>query len=472
MTLSNRLCRLLILILVVLPTRLPAADPPATPAEQAARLDAYLAAAHEVRQFQGTVLVAKDGIPVLERGYGHASLELQVRNTPDTKFLLGSITKQFTAALILRLEELGRLSVQDPVVKHLPSYPTEPWSRVTIHHLLTHTGGVPSYTDDEALMSRRVLDASVAEVEATFRDKPLQFEPGTEWRYSNSGYFVLGLIIEAVTGTTYEQFLQDQILTPLRMKNSGYARNEPLLPLRACGYAGKDGTWTNAPRISMSLPFAAGGLYATAHDLLRWEQALDGDKILREESKRRMFTPGLQNYGYGWMIVELKGHRVIAHAGGIDGFTSHLARYPDDRVTVIVLCNNESVEASTIGFNLAAIMLGQPYDLPAKKSPVVISPALLDDYPGVYPIGEKLYRVIRRDGDALYSQRSGGPVFQIFPEARDRFFYEQDHATTITFERDAANVVVACVMHQGGVDQRFEKLTGPAADSLLAAPER
>lgn len=461
-------------ILTVLPLLICAARPAAAqtpdPAEEAARLDAYLRGAEEVRQFQGTVIVARKGIPVLERGYGYASIELKVPNGPETKFLIGSITKQFTATLILRLQEQGRLSVDDPVTKYLPAYPAEPWGRVTLHHLLTHTGGVPSYTDDEALMSRRGLDLTVAEIEETFRDKPLQFEPGSDWRYSNSGYFVLGLVIEAVAGVSYAQFLQDQILTPMRMHATGYAHNETILPNRACGYRGEGGAWQNASHISMCVPFSAGALYATAHDLLVWDAALGAEKVLRAGSKERMFTPVRQNYGYGWMIAEQQGHRLIGHGGGIDGFTSHFARYPDDRVTIIVLCNNEAVEASTVGNDLAAIVFGWPYDLPVRKKPVAIDPARLGDYPGIYPLGDGQYRIIRRDGDGLTSQRSGGPVFRLFPEAKDRFYYEHDHASTITFERDGSGAVVAHVMHQRGSDARIERLTGPVADSLLALP--
>jgi len=448
----------------------PAASQAANPEEEAARLDAYLRAAEQVRQFQGTVIVARKGVPVLERGYGYASLEFKVPNGPETKFLIGSITKQFTAALILRLQEQGRLSVDDPVTKYLPAYPADPWGRVTLHHLLTHPAGVPSYPDDEALMSRRGLDLTVAEIEETFRDKPLQFEPGSDWRYSNSGYFVLGLVIEAVAGTSYEQFLQDQILAPMRMHATGYAHNETILPNRACGYRGEGGSWQNAMHVSMRVPFSAGALYATAHDRLVWDVALGAEKVLRAGSKERMFTPVKQNYGYGWMIADQQGHRLIGHGGGIDGFTSHFARYPDDRVTIIVLCNNEAVEASSVGNDLAAIVFGWPYDLPVRKEPAAIDAARLDDYPGVYPLGDGQYRIIRRDGDGLTSQRSGGPLFRLFPEARDLFFYEHDHASTITFERDGAGMVVAHVMHQRGSDVRIERMTGPVADSLLALP--
>jgi len=442
-----------------------------TAADRAAALDTYLAATNQVRQFQGAVLVAKDGVPVLEKGYGLANVELAVPNTPQMKFLIGSVTKQFTAAAILRLQEQGKLAVDDPLTRHLPSYPRDPGDRITIHHLLSHTSGLGNYTDDAALMARRTVDLPVADLVATFQDQPLLFEPGTAWQYSNSGYVLLGLIVEAASGRTYEEFLQEQFFAPLGMSGTGYAHNDAILPLRACGYALAGDTLVNATRIAMTLPYAAGALYSTVGDLLLWDQALHGDRVLTADSRRQLFTPVRQDYGYGWMMLERAGHRLIFHSGGIDGFTSHLARYPDDGLTIVVLCNNQSVDASGIGFALAAIMLDQPYDLPVQKTPIPVDPATLDDYVGVYDLGGNQHRVIRRSGLALTSQRSGGPVLDLLPEAADRFFFAHDHAITVAFVRDAQGVVVAQVMHQQGVDSRHERIVGAVADSLLALEE-
>lgn len=444
-------------------------SPPAQ-ADTASDLHAYVTAFEQVRKFQGVVLVARDGKPILEKGYGMASIELGVPNTPQTKFLIGSVTKQFTAALILQLQEQGKLDVRDPITRHLPSYPSEPGDRITIHHLLTHTSGLPSYTDDAALMARRTVEMTVEEVIATFKDQPLQFEPGTQFRYCNSGYFLLGAIIEAATGEAYEKVLQERILTPLGMTETGYAHNETVLPMRACGYSSEGGTWSNALRIAMSLPYAAGSLYSTARDLLRWDRALLGTDVLSEESKAAMFTPALENYGYGWMIAERNGRRLISHDGGIDGFTSHFARYPDEKTTIVVLCNNESVQASAVGSGCASILFGEPYDLPVIKTPASIDPSTLDDFVGAFRASETHFRVIRRDGDALYSQRTGGQSLRIYPEAKDKFYYENDNSTTVTFVRGEGGAVVAQIMRQGGVETRCERLSGTIADSLLAEP--
>ncbi|HOX27200.1 MAG TPA: serine hydrolase [Candidatus Krumholzibacteria bacterium] len=444
---------------------------PAAAADKAADLDAYLGAAQDVRQFQGAVLVAKDGVPVLAKGYGLASVELAVPNTPQTKFLIGSITKQFTATAILQLQEQGKLSVDDPITKHLPWYPSAPGDVVTIHHLLSHTSGLGNYTEDAALMARRSVEMPIEDLVATFRDRPLLFAPGTQWRYSNSGYVLLGLIIEAASGLSYEDYLEQRIFAPLKLTGSGYAHNETILPQRACGYAVADGALVNAARIAMSLPYSAGAVYSTVGDLFAWVQALHGDAVLTAGSKRQMFTPVLQDYGYGWMMLERAGHRLIFHNGGIDGFTSHLARYPDDGLTIVVLCNNEAVDASGVGFALAAIMFDQPYDRPMRKTPIAADPASFDDYAGVYRLGESQYRVIRREGDALTSQRTGGPVFNLLPEAPDRFFFTHDHAITVTFVRDGQGAVVAQIMHQQGEDTRHDKIAGAVADSLMALQE-
>lgn len=437
----------------------------------AAAMDAYLKAAQEVMHFQGTVLVARDGATVLEKGYGPASLELAVPNTPATKFLIGSVTKQFTAAAILQLQEQGKLSVQDPISRHLPAWPRETGDRITIHHLLSHTSGLPNYTDDGVLMARRALEMPLDDLCASFRDKPLDFEPGTSWAYSNSGYVVLGLIIEAVSGTSYEEYLREHLLGPAGMRDSGYAHHETIIPGRACGHVFRDGQWTNSTYIAMSVPYAAGALYATAADLLRWDRALRGDKLLSAASQAQMFTPVRDGYGYGQMIGERYGHREIMHGGGIDGFSAHLASYPDDRLTVVVLCNNEAVSASAVGFSLAAIALGQPYDVPVVKKPAAIAAERLADYAGAYRIAEGQYRLVRRDGDHLTSQRAGGPPRLLLPEGGDRFFYEHDNASTVTFERDAQGRVVAHVIHQQGVDTRCERMAGALADSLLATPD-
>jgi CubicO group peptidase (beta-lactamase class C family) len=425
--------------------------------DPAAAIDAYVHAAQDVQHFQGTVLVARDGVPLLEKGYGLASRELGVPNTPATKHLIGSLTKQFTAAAILQLQERGLLSVQDPIAKHLPAWPRATAERVTIHQLLSHTAGIPSYTDDAVLMARRTVEITLDELCATFQDKPLDFEPGTSWSYSNSGYVILGRIIEAVSGETYEQYLRAHILDPAGMSDTGYSHLETIIPNRASGHVWRDGGWANAPRVAMSMPYAAGALHTTAADLLRWDQALYGETILSARSKEQMFTPVRQDYGYGQIIVERFGHREIMHAGGIDGFSAYLARYPDDRLTIIVLGNNESVPAYNIGMNIAAILFEQPYDLPATRTPVAIDPAVFARCVGDYELAPDFVISVRARDGRFFTQATGQPELEIFAISESEF-YLQDVEARLSFQGDATGAVTGLILHQVGREMPARKI--------------
>ncbi len=439
-------------------------------ADKAAELDTYLKAAHEVLKFQGAVLVARDGQPILEKGYGMADVELGVPNQPDNKFLIGSITKQFTATAIMQLQEQGKLDVNNPISAYLPDYPKPMADQVTLKHLLTHTSGIPSYTDNGTVMASRTVDMSLDSLMATFDSLPLDFEPGSKYYYSNSGYVVLGAIVEKVSGKSYEDYLQEHIFKPLEMQNTGYAHNDRIITGRAQGYTiDNDGHVINAKRIAMSIPFSAGALYSTVGDLLKWDQALYTEKVLSSKSLKAMWTPMLNGYGYGWHIGEKFGHRVIGHSGGIDGFSSDFARFVDDRVTVVVFSNNEAASASQIGAQLAAIVFDQPYDIPVIKEPIAIDTALLSEYAGVYKIKDGDYRVMTAEDGQLYSQRTGGGRSKVFPEAKDKFYWEWDNAITVTFVRDESGRIIAHIVHQMGEDGRAERIEGPEADSVLSS---
>src|SRR5580698_9862694 len=231
------------------------------------------------KQFMGAALVARDGKVLLSKGYGFANLEWGVANSPASKFRLGSITKQFTAACILLLEERGKLKVDDPVKKYMTDAPAA-WDKVTIFNLLTHTSGIPSFTGFPDYSSTEAVPTTPEKLVARFRDKPLEFQPGEKWNYSNSGYVLLGYLIEKISGESYEKFVQENIFTPLGMKDSGYDSNSTIIPHRASGYSlGPNGP-VNAGYINMTVPLSAGGLYSTTDDLLRWEQGLFSGKLL------------------------------------------------------------------------------------------------------------------------------------------------------------------------------------------------
>src|SRR3984957_17979708 len=247
------------------------------------------------KQFMGSVLVARGETVVLDKGYGFANLEWNIPNTPTTKFRLGSITKQFTAASILLLEERGKLKTDDPVKKYMADAPAA-WDKVTIYNLLTHTSGIANFTSFPDYASTETAPTTPEKLVARFRDKPLEFQPGEKWNYSNSGYVLLGYLIEKISGTPYAQFVQENIFAPLEMRDSGYDSSAAIIKHRASGYTPSDKGPVHAGYIDMSIPFSAGSLYSTTHDLLRWEQGLFGGKLLSAASLKKMTTPFKENY--------------------------------------------------------------------------------------------------------------------------------------------------------------------------------
>ncbi|HEY6230679.1 MAG TPA: serine hydrolase domain-containing protein, partial [Pyrinomonadaceae bacterium] len=265
-------------VILLLATTLATAQQPSIQSERATRME-QIVQAYVPGKFMGTVLVAQDGKIVLDKGYGFANLEWDIPNTPRTKFRLGSLTKQFTAASILLLEERGKLKIEDPVKKYMPDAPAA-WDKITIFHLLTHTSGIPSFTGFADYRSREAEAITPEKLVEWFRDKPLEFEPGTKWNYSNSGYVLLGYLIEKISGQSYAEFVQQNIFTPLGMKDSGYDSNSAIIAHRAAGYTPGNSGPVNAGFVHMSIPFSAGALYSTTEDLLRWEQGLFGGKVL------------------------------------------------------------------------------------------------------------------------------------------------------------------------------------------------
>ena len=432
-------------------------------------LDDYLNACHEIWKFHGAVLVAQNGEVIFKKGYGMANIELGVPNSPEMKFQIGSITKQFTATAIMQLQEKGLLNLDDPITKHLPEYPQETGDKITIHHLLSHTSGIPNYTDIPDIMSRKSLPVTVDELLAIFKDKPLEFEPGEKYKYSNSGYVVLGAIVEAVSGKTYEDYIQENILEPLNMHNSGYDHRDRIIENRAAGYTQDEkGDLRNADFVHMSAPFAAGALYSTVEDMLIWDQALYTEKVLKKSSLQRMFTPVKKNYGYGWVIEENFGRKQIGHNGGIDGFHTTFNRWVDDNVCIAVFSNNDSAPVENIASGLAAIIFEKPYDVPVIKTPIDVDPKVFADYEGVYEIEEDDYRFVTSEDTALYSQRGTSVRFRLYPEAEDKFYFEHDHTVTLIFVRDGNGKVIRHVIHQRGEDNPAEKLEGEKAEKILA----
>jgi CubicO group peptidase (beta-lactamase class C family) len=407
------------------------------------------------KQFMGTVLVAQDGKILLDQGYGFANLEWQVPNTPTTKFRLGSITKQFTAASILLLEERGKLKVEDPVKKYMPDAPAA-WDKITIFHLLTHTSGIPNFTSFPDYGSREAEPMTPQKLVEWFRDKPLDFEPGEKWKYSNSGYALLGYLIEKISGQSYADFLQQNIFTPLGMKDSGYDSNSALITRRAAGYARDKNGPLNAGFVHMSIPFAAGALYSTTEDLLRWEQGLFGGKVLKPESLSKMTTPFKQDYAFGLSVTNKNGHKMIAHGGGIQGFNTSLAYYPDDKLVIAVLANMNGNFADQIATDLGQVAHGEKVVLAAERKEITLPAKTLAQYVGTYELTPAVSIVISLEGDQLMGQATGENKAPIFPESETMFFLKVVDARVEFFKNDKGEVT-HLMLHLGGRDQKGVK---------------
>jgi CubicO group peptidase (beta-lactamase class C family) len=327
-----RLARASIAVIVLL-TVVGAAQTP-----DVARLDQIVQGYVQRSVFMGAVLVAQGDEVVLNKGYGSANLEWNIPNTPTTKFRLGSITKQFTAASILLLEQRGMLKIDDPVKTYVKDAPAS-WDPITIRHLLTHTSGLFNFTSLPGFAQTQAMPSTPEQSIAKISDRPLDFPPGEKMSYSNTGYIVLGYIIEKLTGQMYGTFVEQNIFTPLGMKDSGYDSNTALIPRRASGYTPGPNGPTNSVFSHMSVPHAAGGLYSTTEDLLRWERALFGGKVVSADALREMTTPVKNSYAFGLVVREINGRKEIWHNGGISGFNTSMSYYPASKITVIVLGN-------------------------------------------------------------------------------------------------------------------------------------
>ena len=437
-------------------------DGKSTPAPNLARMDQVVQSFVKDKQFMGAVLVARGNDVLLDKGYGFANLEWNIPDSPKTKFRLGSITKQFTAASILLLEERGKLKVDDPVKKYMPDAPAA-WDKITIFNLLTHTSGIPSFTSFPDYRKLEPFSATPEELVTRFRDKPLDFPPGEKWSYSNSGYVLLGYLMEKISGESYAQFVEDNIFKPLGMMDSGYDSNSTVIENRASGYAPGQNGIVNAGYIDMTIPLSAGGLYSTTEDLLRWEQGLFGGKLLSPASVKKMTTPFKNDYAFGLGVHSVNGHEEIAHGGGIEGFNTALAYYPDEKLTVVVLGNVNGSAPQEIATDLHTIAEGGSVVLTSERKVVKIDPKKFDGYVGSYQLAPGFILKVSREGDRFMTQVTGQGQVEIFPEGDHDFFAKVVNAQ-ITFVANSQGQATELILHQGGRDQHAPRVEGVTAE--------
>lgn len=385
------------------------------------------------------VAVVKDGEVIHRKGYGLANIEWNIPITPDTVFRLASISKQFTAVAIMMLAERGKLSVDDLLTDFLPDYPTSGHD-ITIHHLLTHTSGIASYTSiPEFLQRDGYIDRTTTEMVDYFKSRPFDFRPGARYLYNNSGYFLLGVIIEKVSGQSYEDFLRENIFAPLGMAQSYYMHTAPIIPKRASGYhPSPDGGFINAPYLSMTAPYAAGSLGSTVDDLVKWDQALRRNTLIKAETLKRMHQPTTLNdgstsdYGYGWVCGQYHEHAIVHHSGGIHGFSTNMIHYFDDGLGVIVLSNFAGFETGKVMMAISRRILGLP---DAIRTPITLDEAALQKAAGAYLLSTaQAIPVTVENGKLIISL---GLPMAFLPTSSASFYRESDPEMVLIFEDEA-----------------------------------
>ncbi len=421
------------------------------------------------------VLVSQGGKVLFEKGYGYASLENQIPVTPETKFRIGSITKQFTAAAILRLQEQGKLSVNDPLLKYFPDFPKG--SEVKLHHLLTHTSGIHSYTERPDFLQTVASPVKTEDLIQTIKSDPYDFEPGVKWAYCNSGYFLLGAIVEKVSGQSYADFLRTQFFEPLGMKDTGVHSYDAILPHEATGYSYGGGILKKALNWDMSRAGGAGAIYSTVADLQRWNEAVFNGKVLNQMSLKAAWTPvnvgsprqaSDEGYGYGWFIGKFRGLPEIQHGGGLQGFVSQLSRYPQEHFTVVVLANAAppmpGVVPGELARDIAQFYLGQTMEIRRSPKAVTLSAEALESFVGRYDYSG-VTLTVTREGNRLFAQLTGQPKFEIFPKSENEFFWKVVDAQ-VTFVKDEKGRVIKALHRQGPVAIEAPKLENQAAIQL------
>lgn len=400
----------------------------------------------------GIVLVVKDGQTVLRRAYGMADTVKGVNMAPEMAMRIGSMTKQFTATAILLLADEGKLSVEDEIGKYLPDYPTQ-GKKITIEHLLTHTSGIVSYTGKPGYPQRAPQDTTVAAQIDSFKNDPLQFEPGSAWRYNNSGYYLLGAIIEKLSGQPYHQFLAQRIFVPLGMDHTAYEGHERSQWPSAAGHSPLEKGFGAARPLGKNQSYAAGELVSTVDDLAKWDAAV-GRELLKPATWQRALTSYRlsdgkdSHYGYGWEMSLIQGEPTIGHSGSTRGFRSYGLRLPNKGVYVAVLTNGDAgtVVPDVVARRAAAVAIGKP--LPEFRE-VALDAAALDAVAGVYSLDKDTQRVFRRDGEFLSLLRTGRGPLVLKAMSADAFFVP-DTVDWLVFQRDGGGKVTGVTYHQDG----------------------
>jgi len=415
-----------------------------------AELDGFLRAYEQIELFSGAVLVVGDGRALLSKGYGMSDYGERIPNSPNTRFRIGSLTKAFTAMAVMQLEDRKALSFSDTLAKFIPDYPDG--DEITIHHLLTNSSGIVDHTELPGYdTDRRVRPCALEETIGTFKHKPLNFEPGTKFEYSNSNYILLGRIIEECSGQSYGCFLDENVFEPLGMNGSSFEYSDRTYDDFARGYTLIDGGLAPARERVMANGHASGAIFSTIEDMFLWDRALHSDKLTSSEKLQRMFEPFRGGYAYGWVVGDHLGRKAVRHAGETDGFNAMFSRYPDEDVSIIILANLDRSPVDRISEGLASIVFGMPYELPKKALTGEEIYRNYPDYVGEYRLTPTLVLTIAREGDRLFCQATGQRKLELHAESASEFFLREARAS-ISFVRDGDGNVSKLILHQAGKD--------------------
>lgn len=424
--------------------------------DQALRMEQIVQSYVADNQFMGSVLIAQSGYVLLNKGYGFANLEWKIPNSPTTKFRLGSLTKQFTAAAILLLEERNQLNTTDPVNKYLVDAPPA-WNNITIFNLLTHTSGIPNYTKFPDFVAMTTIAKTPEQQIELFRNKPLEFQPGSNYEYCNSGYVLLGYLIEKISGLSYQDFIVKNIFKPLEMNDSGYDSHSEIILHRASGYEMTPNGFRNTDYLDMSIPYAAGSLYSTTQDLFCWQEKLFEGNFISPQSLNKMIQPFKNTYGLGVIIQSFYGHKAITHGGGINGFNTFMIYFPEDKLTIIVLANLIALGfvPQSLGLNLAKLAYKKPVISPSERKEILLSPKILTQFIGSYTLTpESIYYttqtstlVICVEDDHLVAQITNQSKVKLFPESETKFFSKIPDVQ-IEFFKDKQDKIMRLALYQ------------------------
>lgn len=421
--------------------------------DRAKQLDSLVGYYAREDNYNGVVFVAKGGKVLLNKGYGFKDVKTGEKNTPATIFQIGSLTKQFTAEVILMLAKDKKLNLTDNIGKYFPGYPNG--QRINIAHLLSHTSGIYNYTSDSAFAEGLQFKAVTQEqMLALFRDKPIDFEPGSKFDYSNSNYILLGYIIEKVTGKKYEEVLAGYILKPAGMKNSGIDFAGLKDKNKAVGYDLVDQAQSvAAPVTHYTSSYSAGAMYTTVSDMYAWHKALQEYKFVPKDWQEKAYTPYHDRYGFGWMIDTIFEKRVLVHGGGISGFTSSIVRIQEDDVCIVMLENNgnPATDKNNMAIHILSLFYSDRFEMPVSKPPVNVDKKILESYVGNYAVSPAFSLSVSLDGSTMYIQGTGQPKLKVVAQ-NDHTFYSKVVEATIEFVKEKDGTISKLILHQSGRD--------------------